>query len=386
MKANNLWRHGLLLAMLMLMVLPLGAQDLSLPATTKSKEAKTLYLEAIDAFYDVEFIRLEALNEKALKADPNFFMGHYMQLFYSDKAKRKEVRTYLANYDGKLNKGEKVIKSWATKANSDKDYKGTADLRELVRLYPKNIFPKALLAYNLGGEEATQEEALTLLQECAKLNPDVASVHNSMGYLYLGQKKYDLAEKSFDQYIKMASDKANPYDSKGDYYMAVKEYDKAAAQFKKAYDMNSDFAMSKKKHDKAMWMVKRDAIAKEVEQLMAKQIEFINGQDMKYLDLYDKSPEFSFSYMSNENMGYSDMAKGVEDWLTKSSNVNLEIVKQITEVPAENVVTISQLYRYSGVDKDGKASDVKGNFFTVWRKDKDDWRIIQAVNINPLKE
>lgn len=387
MKKMNLLRQLLITGLLIGMLAPVFAQELYLPATSKSKEAKVLYTEAMDAFYDVEFARLNKLATKALEADPNFFMGYFLQLFSGDKVSRKASLEKLSSYDGKMNKGEKVIKQLSAKMLADAKYDGVAESRELVKLYPKNIFAKTMLAYNLGASDDTREEALAVLDECLALKADAAFVYNTKGYLYLQNKDFDNAEEAFNMYVKMASDKANPYDSQGDYLMATKQYAKAAKVYKKAYEINSDFAFSKTKYEEAKWMVERETIAKDVKMQIDKLVADYNSKDMaKYVSHYLNGPEFCFVLNGDAFDSYNEFVKQVNQSAEKYTSWKVEIQKERIEVPAKNIATVTQIFVYTGTPNEGDVQNVKGSFTSVWRNKEGKWKVVQAINTNPLKE
>jgi len=387
MKRITVVKQTILIGLLVGLLTPVIGQDMYLPATTKSKEAKALYVEAANALYDVEFPKAFELTAKALEADPDFFMGHFFNTFNGDKALREASMDKMVAYSGKLNKGEKVIKEIAVKRKENPKYKAVEDWRKVADLYPKNIFPKAILVNQLSGSEETLDEALALLDECLALNPELPFVYNSKGYIYLAKKDYGNAENAFEQYIKVASDKANPYDSKGDYLMAVKNYKEAADMYKKAFDMNSAFIVSKKKHKEAKWMAKRVVIAKEVETRMDALVDTYNSRDMgKYTKFYLNSPEFCF-VMNGEVMdSYSEFVKNTYKSKEKYSEWNVEMLKQNTEIPAENIATITQIFTYKATPVEGDKIDDKGSYTTVWRKDDGKWKVVHVIEVFPLIE
>jgi tetratricopeptide (TPR) repeat protein len=87
------------------------------------------------------------------------------------------------------------------------------------------------------------------IREC----PDYPLAYNMLGYAYLDLDQYDDAEKAFDKYIELAPTLANPYDSKGDYFMATGQFGKAYDSYMKAIEIDSGFEIevSKKKAEKA---------------------------------------------------------------------------------------------------------------------------------------
>jgi tetratricopeptide (TPR) repeat protein len=64
-------------------------------------------------------------------------------------------------------------------------------------------------------------------------------------------EEFEKAEAAFDTYIQLSPDIANPYDSKGDFYMATEQYQSAYESYKKAYALDSGFVISAKKAKKA---------------------------------------------------------------------------------------------------------------------------------------
>ncbi|MCT4587473.1 MAG: nuclear transport factor 2 family protein [Carboxylicivirga sp.] len=387
MKKGNGLKQFLLLGLLFGMVLPMLAQEMYLPATTRSKEAKALYKQAMDAVYDVEFIRMEKINKQALAADPNLFMGLFLQSFSNDKSRRDEAIGKMASYSGKMNKGEKVLQQWAIKMKDDPKYDGIAEGRQLVKMYPKNIFAKTMLAYNLGAKDETRQEAMDVLNQCIQLKPDLASVYNSLGYLHLSQDEFEKAEQAFDKYISMASDKPNPYDSKGDYYMAVKAYKDAAMQYKKAYEMNGDFSFSKVKYKDAKWMAKREKIAMKVKKHCDQLVADYNSRDMsKYTKHYMNAPDFCFVVNGDAVNSYYEFVKRVNKSHEMFIDWKVDILKETIEVPSENIATVTQIFAYKGTPKEGEKLEMKGSFTTVWRKEKDTWKVVHAINTNPIAE
>jgi len=77
--------------------------------------------------------------------------------------------------------------------------------------------------------------------------PDEVFV-NSMGYGFMSDGKLELSEAAFDLNIKNYPKSSNVYDSKGDYYLAVKDSIKALEQFEKAIKIAPN-ALSQEKAD-----------------------------------------------------------------------------------------------------------------------------------------
>ncbi|MFT5904141.1 MAG: tetratricopeptide (TPR) repeat protein, partial [Flammeovirgaceae bacterium] len=60
---------------------------------------------------------------------------------------------------------------------------------------------------------------------------------NGMGYGYMQEEKFEMAESAFLLNVKNYSKSGNVYDSLGDYYSAVGKKEKAIESFRKALDI-----------------------------------------------------------------------------------------------------------------------------------------------------
>ena len=72
---------------------------------------------------------------------------------------------------------------------------------------------------------------------------------------------WENAERALDNYIRLAPDQANPYDSKGDYFMNTEQYEEAAESYMKAYEIDPDaFSNNDKKAKKARYLMDKTEI------------------------------------------------------------------------------------------------------------------------------
>ena len=101
------------------------------------------------------------------------------------------------------------------------------------------------------------EGALETLKRAIEVSPDYAFAYNYLGYAHLDLEEFDEAEKAFDNYIRLAPKTANPYDSKGDFFMATKQFELAYESYMKAYETDSDFIISEKKASKAKHLLEK---------------------------------------------------------------------------------------------------------------------------------
>ena len=88
-------------------------------------------------------------------------------------------------------------------------------------------------------------ESVACNEKIIKANKKFGPAYNMMGYRQMQLKNMDEAEKYFDKYIALEPDRANPYDSKGDWLMAVGKLEEAGESFDKAAELGLKVSMKK---------------------------------------------------------------------------------------------------------------------------------------------
>ena len=227
-------------------------KDKSIPVTTDSEKAREYYDQAkkeLDAFH-VESGR--TLLTKAIEEDSCFFLPYYnlatWDLYLGNIDGFKELASNALACDIKLSKGEQILKEALQKLYEDPETDVSELGVRLTDLYPNDV--EAYLYHNFFLYIARKsEESVSNLNKALEIAENPGRVYNNLGYVYLNLNKFEEAKNAFDKYIELEPGNANPYDSKGDYFMAVKDYEKAYESYMKAGEMDSTWTLS---HDKAL--------------------------------------------------------------------------------------------------------------------------------------
>ena len=221
-----------------------------MPVSTNSELAREYYETAITA---LDQIKLSAAWENlhmALKEDPDFFMANFWMYFISSKESKK-VAEQVMQADGPLNDAEKQIKTAFKYLLEGQNDKVVEYLEKAISIYPEDPQLYKIL-YSLQLQFMNDVEgSIVTLEKAIEVDPDFPVAYNLLGYAQMELENYDKAEKAFDKYIKVAPDQANPYDSKGDYFMNTGQYEKAYESYMKAFSIDSTFTVSQKKAEKA---------------------------------------------------------------------------------------------------------------------------------------
>jgi tetratricopeptide (TPR) repeat protein len=123
--------------------------------------------------------------------------------------------------------------------------------KKLVEKYPQDI--NAYYSLNMFQSVIKDYEgAVKTLKSGLKIAERPGPVYNMLGYTYLSLNDTENAAAAFDKYIEMEPDNPTTYDSKGDYYMAVKDYTRAYESFMKANEIDSSWGMGKALKAKAL--------------------------------------------------------------------------------------------------------------------------------------
>ncbi len=221
-----------------------------MPVTTTSELAREYYETAITALDEVKLSAAWENLQMALKEDPDFFMANFWMYFISSKDS-KGIGEKALQTDAPLNEAETQIRTAFKYLLDGQDEKTVEYLQKAIDMYPydpqlhKILYTLQLqFMKDVAGSIASIEASI---KNC----PDFPLAYNMLGYALMDQERYGQAEKAFDQYIRLAPDLANPYDSKGDYFMAMKQYEEAYASYMKAFELDSTFTISQKKAEKA---------------------------------------------------------------------------------------------------------------------------------------
>jgi tetratricopeptide (TPR) repeat protein len=229
-----------------------------MPVTTNSALALELYETGLLAFDQIKFELAYQNLEMAVKEDPDFFMAYFWMYFMSGK-NPKRIADLALQSGSQLNEGEKLIKTAFKYLLDGQDDKMVENLRKAIDLYPSDPQIHKILYILQFMYLKDTEGAVESINRAIEAVPDYALAYNQLGYALMELKEYDKAEKAFDTYIRMEPSIANPYDSKGDYYMNTGQYQKAYESYMKAYEIDSDFTISEKKALKAKQMMNKSS-------------------------------------------------------------------------------------------------------------------------------
>jgi len=225
-----------------------------MPVTTDSDLALELYQTGMLAFDQIK-LRLAYENlELAVQEDPDFFMA-YFWIYFMSRERSKQVAEKALGTHAKLNDGELEIKAAFKYLLDGQNDKVVEHLNNAIALYPKDPHVYKILYILQFQYLKDVEGAIQTMKRAIEAQPDYPLAYNQLGYAYMDLNRYDEAEAAFNRYLELSPGIANPYDSKGDFFMATEQYEQAYNSYMKAYKTDSSFTFSARKAKKARELI-----------------------------------------------------------------------------------------------------------------------------------
>jgi serine/threonine protein kinase/tetratricopeptide (TPR) repeat protein len=242
--------------------------DLSLPAaaqaepdppvadvTTHSPEAYRHYLEGEDYFFKLYWTEAAESYKRALEFDSTFAMAYYGLSWVDVPSKRKNMIAKAAQYSDKVSQKEKhYIRSREAQLSGDYAL-AIEELQKIVERYPQEkeaFLEQGVIYSNQLGEP---EKAIPLFTKAIEIDPLYKFPYNMLAYDYNDIGNFEKSIWAINQYISLAPDEANPYDSRGEIYAFNGKIDQAIESFKKAEEIKPGFSLADLGH---MYLFKRE--------------------------------------------------------------------------------------------------------------------------------
>lgn len=218
--------------------------DGKIPISTKSKEARDLFIEGRDFADRLQAQESKHYFEQAVEKDPNFAMALLYLSFaqtttreffeYLDKAKAASAE---------ISEGEKLwILGFEAGAlglpGKQKEY-----YDKLVTLYPNDERAHNLLGLYYFGQQEYQQ-AIAEFQKSIAIAPNFSQPYNQMGYAYRFTNHYPEAEAAFKKYIELIPNDPNPYDSYAELLLKMGKFKESIDNYAKALQQNPNFVNS----------------------------------------------------------------------------------------------------------------------------------------------
>ena len=198
--------------------------------------------------YNLEWEQANEAFSKAIETDESFALAYAMRarthrLMQNQTLSDEDLEIAVSMSENASNEEKKMIM-----ALSDDNELGTNSfnrvIERLAAKYPDESFLKMESIFATMSDIGP-DMILRRGKELYSMNPNFTPALNIMGYAYMQKNEMDLARETLQEQVRRQAGKANPYDSLGDYYLAVNDNSMALKYFEQSAKMGLKASVTK---------------------------------------------------------------------------------------------------------------------------------------------
>ena len=216
----------------------------SMPVTTSSAQARSLYERGMQ---DYENLYLDRCNEDwrgAVKADPNLAVAWAWIAFNSSNpnevnSARERAKALLSQ----INPGEQLMVTWIAKVQEGDFIGGISAMNDLLEMYPKDKRLLYLAGNWLMGENG-DEQARKMMEKALAIDKNYPAALNDLAYLYARNREFAKAFANMDRYVALLPTEPNPQDSYGELLRMAGNFEGSLQHYRAALQIDPDFVTS----------------------------------------------------------------------------------------------------------------------------------------------
>jgi len=217
-----------------------------LPVTTSSAEAAELFDGGMVHFENHRWNLALADWNEATHLDPNFAQAYVWICFTTaDPAEEARDRGKAKALAKSVTPGEKLLIRWMADVHENRYLEGIAAMNDMLAMYPHDKRLNFMAGYWLYRQDQYQMSEKLTLRALAE-DPNYATCHNQLGYIYSRLGDIDKALEATAKYVELLPDQPNPHDSYGEMLRFAGRYDEALEQYRMALKVDPTFYISQK--------------------------------------------------------------------------------------------------------------------------------------------
>ena len=223
--------------------------------TTHSPEAYRHFLEGFDFFWKHYFMEAEASFRKALEYDSTFAMANWALSYVVSEPEKTEMLARAVRHADKASDFEREYIHAMAARHAGNYGLAVETLEKLTEGYPNDVRAHLSLGMTLKMNLGETEKAIESLRRALEIDPESKETLNQLSYAYNDVGDLDNAIWAINEYISLAPDEANPYDTRGDLFAFNGKLDAALESYKKASQIRPLYSTSS---EGIMYLFKRD--------------------------------------------------------------------------------------------------------------------------------
>jgi tetratricopeptide (TPR) repeat protein len=243
-------RTGMVLLALVLVGQTVSAAALAaeMPITTKSEEARKLFIQGRDKMEYWHTEEAHKLFSQAVVADPDFALGYLYQAVtgVGDKDFQASLNKSVGLASG-TSQAEQLMIMGNKALYLDNDPNKRIELfQKIVSQYPEDKRAHFYLGSCYRGID-NNESAVKEYKNALAIDESFAPAHEQLGYCYFSKGMFGEAEQHMKRLVNISPQEPNPYDCLGDLYRKMGRFDEAVKDYGKAVALDPTFAASEAK-------------------------------------------------------------------------------------------------------------------------------------------
>jgi Flp pilus assembly protein TadD len=220
------------------------AATVSMPVTTSSAQARTLYEKGMQ---DFEKFYLDRSNDDwraAVKADPNLAVAWAWIAFNSsDPQEVNSAREKAKALGSKVTPGEQLMVTWTVKVKEGDFIGGISAMNDLLEMYPKDKHLLYLAGDWLMAENG-DEQARRMMEKALAIDKNYPGALNDLAYLCARNREFAKAFDDMDRYLALLPNEPNPQDSYGELLRMAGNFEGSLQHYRAALQIDPDFVSS----------------------------------------------------------------------------------------------------------------------------------------------
>jgi tetratricopeptide (TPR) repeat protein len=215
----------------------------TVPVTTRSLTAQRAYEMGMVQREDRLFVDEGlAFFREAVKADPQFALGHATLGYFTADPKEEKQESALADrFIGSASPDEQLLIRWMNGTKNGDLVPAIAAMNDLLAKYPYDKRLGNLTAEWLCSNQGAFEHGEAILVRLLKNDPKYFPAMNNLAYCYAMSGQPSLAPPLMTQYVAALPNEPNPQDSYGEIMRMLGDYPAALDHYRRALEINPNF-------------------------------------------------------------------------------------------------------------------------------------------------